>query len=209
MFSLFLAWPLAHRARNYFYVNHHSYGGKPFSCSYPGWDIYQVYIVSWLLLIATTIALSVLIFSVADIEQLVNSLETTEQNPEEFPDGLFGFLAVLYGILLVVFLGVGTYVRTMTFNLAVDNTQIDKRHWLDAKLNPFVMIWIVASNLFLIFLTLGFFFPWARVRVARYRANKMTLFGREGLDAYMAQLASEQSAIGEEVASFFDIDIGL
>lgn len=207
--SLFLAWPLAHRARNYFYVNHHTYGGKPFSCSYAGWDIYQVYIVSWLILIAAMTAMFVMMFMVLDLEQLMTSLQAMEENPEEVPTGLFGFLAALYGILLVVFIATGTYVRTMTFNLAVDNTQIDNRHWLDAKLNPFVMIWIVTSNLFLIFLTLGFFYPWARVRTARYTANKMTLFGREGLDAYTAQLASEQTAIGEEVASFFDIDIGL
>jgi uncharacterized membrane protein YjgN (DUF898 family) len=207
--SLFLAWPLAHRARNYFYVNHHIYAGKPFSCSYPGWEIYKVYIASWLLLVATTTVLSVLIYSLTDIEQLMSSVEAMEQDPEDVPTGLFGILAALYAILLIAFLAVGTFIRTMTFNLAVDNTQIDNRHWLDAKLNPFVMIWIVASNLFLIFLTLGIFYPWARVRVARYTANKMTLFGREGLDAYMAQLSSEQSAIGEEVASFFDIDIGL
>jgi uncharacterized membrane protein YjgN (DUF898 family) len=153
--------------------------------------------------------LSVLIYSLTDIEQLMSSVEAMEQDPEDVPTGLFGILAALYAILLIAFLAVGTFIRTMTFNLAVDNTQIDNRHWLDAKLNPFVMIWIVASNLFLIFLTLGIFYPWARVRVARYTANKMTLFGREGLDAYMAQLSSEQSAIGEEVASFFDIDIGL
>jgi len=67
----------------------------------------------------------------------------------------------------------------------------------------------VSSNLLLIFLTLGIFYPWARVRMARYMMGKLTLYARTGLDAYMSELTAEQSAIGEEVAGFFDIDIGL
>ncbi len=45
--------------------------------------------------------------------------------------------------------------------------------------------------------------------MARYMMGKLTLYARTGLDAYMSELTAEQSAIGEEVAGFFDIDIGL
>ncbi len=206
--SLFTLWPLAHRARNYFYVNHHTYGGRSFACSYDGWDIYSVYLTAWGLGILASMTATILGYLLG-FGQLGAAIEAMETNPDDVSVGIFGIIIVLYVLALAVFLVIGTYIRTMTFNLAVDNTKIDGRHWLDSQLNPFAMAWIVASNLLLIFVTLGFFFPWASVRMARYTASKLTLYARDGLDDYTAELAAQQSAIGEEIAGFFDIDIGL
>ncbi len=202
-------WPLAHRARNYFYVDHHTYGGRSFSCSYEGWEIYKIYLIGWALFIAIAVASVYVGLNIVDLEQLRSDFETAEQNPEELPTGLFGLFVALYVFALLTFLVVGTYIRTMAFNLAIDNTQIDGKHWLDAKLNPFTMVWITLSNLVLIFVTFGIFYPWARVRVARYTSSNLTLYASGGLDNYMTEIAQEQSAIGEEVAGFFDVDIGL
>ena len=71
------------------------------------------------------------------------------------------------------------------------------------------MVWLTISNLLLTLATLGLFYPWAKVSVARYRAEHMAVTGPADMDEFMSSLVTGQGAIGEEVASFFDIDIGL
>ncbi len=71
------------------------------------------------------------------------------------------------------------------------------------------MTWILISNALLTLLTLGLMYPWARVRRARYMAECITVIGPADIDAFQSLPVPSGNAIGEEVASFFDIDFGL
>ena len=65
------------------------------------------------------------------------------------------------------------------------------------------------SNFILVLVTIGLFYPWARVRVAHYMADHMSLFAASSLDEFTSESFATQGAIGEEIAGFFDYDIGL
>jgi uncharacterized membrane protein YjgN (DUF898 family) len=66
-FKAFLLWPLAgvltlgglmplaHRARNYFYINKHTFGGRPFATQFPAWNIYKIYLQALLMLIGVIV----------------------------------------------------------------------------------------------------------------------------------------------------------
>ena len=97
----------------------------------------------------------------------------------------------------------------MWIHCAVSHTVLDGRHKLDATLSPWAMIWIGVSNLVLILLSIGLLYPWARVRVARYIADHMNLLAASNLEEFTSEAFATQSAIGEEIAGFFDFDIGL
>lgn len=71
------------------------------------------------------------------------------------------------------------------------------------------LIWIFLSNLVLIAITLGIFIPWAKVRLARYRASRLSVFGPQNLGEFAAGQHQTQSATGAEVADLFDLNIGL
>jgi uncharacterized membrane protein YjgN (DUF898 family) len=71
------------------------------------------------------------------------------------------------------------------------------------------LIWIYLSNLVLIALTLGIFIPWAKVRLARYRANRLTVTGPHDLGQFVAGQQQGSSATGAEMADLFDLNIGL
>lgn len=71
------------------------------------------------------------------------------------------------------------------------------------------LIWIFLSNLVLIALTLGIYIPWAKVRLARYRAQHLSLNGPQELDGFIAGQQQSGKATGAEVADLFDIDVGL
>ena len=68
---------------------------------------------------------------------------------------------------------------------------------------------IYLSNLVLVMVTLGLFMPWAQVRLARYRASAMGMITAGSMDDFLVAQEAGESAIGEETAEFFDIDIGL
>jgi uncharacterized membrane protein YjgN (DUF898 family) len=71
------------------------------------------------------------------------------------------------------------------------------------------LIWIYLSNLVLIALTLGLFIPWAKVRLARYRAGRLTITGPEDLGQFAAGQHQASTATGSEMADLFDLNIGL
>ncbi len=71
------------------------------------------------------------------------------------------------------------------------------------------LIWIYLTNLLLIALTLGIFIPWAKVRLARYRAGHLVVTGPDDLGQFIAGQQQGSSATGAEMADIFDLNIGL
>jgi uncharacterized membrane protein YjgN (DUF898 family) len=71
-------------------------------------------------------------------------------------------------------------------------------------------LWIAFSNILLLVLTLGLFFPWAKIRLFRYRLESLEVQGLEVLEQTLAQAASTgESAYGDTAADLFDFEIGL
>ncbi len=71
-----------------------------------------------------------------------------------------------------------------------------------------MMAYLYITNTFAIVLTLGMAIPWAKVRVARYRAERMSLTA-ESLDDVVADSRGEVDAGADAVADLFDLDLGL
>jgi uncharacterized membrane protein YjgN (DUF898 family) len=109
----------------------------------------------------------------------------------------------------VLFLGVPTFIGAMTFNLALNNTRLGDGFKFESNLSPDRLTWIILSNLLLTAATLGLLYPWARVRRARYMADCITVVGPADIDDFASAPVKPGSAVGEEVASFFDVDFGL
>jgi uncharacterized membrane protein YjgN (DUF898 family) len=71
------------------------------------------------------------------------------------------------------------------------------------------LIWIYLSNLVLIALTVGLFIPWAKVRLARYRAERLTVTGPADLGQFAAGQHQSSTATGAEMADLLDLNLGL
>jgi len=207
-FKAFLLWPLAgvltlgglmplaHRARNYFYINKHTFGGRPFATQFPVWNIYKIYLQALLMLIGVIVIVALAVGVVA--------VGLPQSSGPRAGAGIVGGAIGVAGYLAIF-----AYVGAKAFNLSVSNTVIDGCHRLSATLSPWSMVWIGVSNLLLILVTLGVFYPWARVRMARYMAQNMSLQATTNLDEFTSEVFATQSAVGEEIAGFFDFDIGL
>ncbi len=66
MISLGTTLPLAHRARQYYQINNHSFGGKHFHAEYTAGQIYMIYLAALGILVAGVIAIGIL-FAVSGI----------------------------------------------------------------------------------------------------------------------------------------------
>lgn len=70
-------------------------------------------------------------------------------------------------------------------------------------------MFISVTNLLLIAVTLGFFTPFAAVRMYKYRVESVAVLSTGDLDGYVARQAAEVSATGEGAADLMDFDFSL
>ena len=67
---------------------------------------------------------------------------------------------------------------------------------------------LALTNILGIILTLGLFYPFARVRTARYAADHIGVMVNGSLDGFIADQRGAASAVGGEIGELFAIDIG-
>ncbi|MBV9905461.1 MAG: DUF898 family protein, partial [Alphaproteobacteria bacterium] len=123
--------------------------------------------------------------------------------------GTADYSTIFLVIAGIAFSFIAVFVTTMVTNVAISNTKLDGGFALVSNASPWRVGWILITNTLLTILTLGFYYPFARVRLARYRMQKYALIASGDLDAFTSESLENQSAIGEEIAGFFDFSFGL
>lgn len=125
-------------------------------------------------------------------------------------------VAALSGLSPVLASAVGalTYLLLFAFfnvkftNLVYGSLVLgDNRLAAQYQLGSYVVLMLV--NMLGMALTLGLFYPWAKVRNARYAAEHMALVAGDDLDGFVAARRQEVSALGGEFADMFDVGLAL
>ena len=195
--TLGLIYPFIVARQREFYVDNSRLGRSPFRLTLPTWPVYGIYGVAtlaglaWLGVALSVVAGAVLAGGV-DVEDRVMSPAAA--------------LAVL-----IAYAGVGVLyvaVRTAFENLAWSHTKLDD-HRFESRLRIRRMLAIYLTNIVLIAMTFGLFVPWARVRLARYRADSLTLRPGGPLLSEADAAAGDTSATGAELSDAMDLDFGL
>lgn len=114
----------------------------------------------------------------------------------------FGVLA-LFGLYFFVVV----YVQTGLANLTWNATLLGEGRFVSA-LRTRDMAWLYLSSAVGIALSLGLLVPWAAVRLARYRCEKLMLEAPDGL-VVEAGAGREVGASGEEIGDMFGVEVGL
>jgi uncharacterized membrane protein YjgN (DUF898 family) len=124
------------------------------------------------------------------------------------PHIVFRAIFILYAALIILLAVVGPIFRALITNLIWNNTRLGE-HRIECNISPLKLLWISVSNLVLVLLTLGFFMPWAAVRLSRFQLESMRLLPAGDLQEFAAAEPEAIGAFGEEAASAFDFDISL
>ena len=201
--TIFTTYPLARRARDQYNINNHVFGGKSFRAEIPGWPMYRIYLLALLMFLVGLVIIAMIVAGASFSGMNVKSIDPKQ------PATMLPLIAVMTVSYLFVLLVLMTFVGTKVFNLALNHTALADRFQFESTLSPGRMVWLVISNLVLTLATLGLFYPWAATRTARYRCERIAVTGPDDMDGFVSEAALSQGAIGEEIASFFDVEIGL
>lgn len=112
---------------------------------------------------------------------------------------IFSFLAFYFFVIV--------YVQTSLTNLTWNATCLGDA-WFISTLRSRDMAWLYLSNIVAIVCSLGLLTPWAKVRMMRYRCERLELSAPADLRA-LAVSQGDVSAGGEEIGDIFGVDIGL
>ncbi|ENO84494.1 YjgN family protein [Thauera linaloolentis] len=123
---------------------------------------------------------------------------------------LLGMLFPPLGMLAaaLVYLGLFAWSKTAFTNLVFGGSALDGHRFV-ARYAFGSYLMLMLGNALGMVLTLGLFYPWARVRNARYAAGHIDFVAEDELDGFVAAQRDAVSSTGGEVADLFDVDIGL
>lgn len=140
-------------------------------------------------------------------QQETSGQQSTEKMQEIFKQPLYLLIGLavfaLYAFFIFGFVG---YLQARIGNLVYNNTKLDQLSF-QAKFRARDFIWLYFSNIVAIMLTFGLATPWAQIRMARYRASKLSIVGDVNFDQFVGDKKAEVKATGEEIAEMFDVDL--
>jgi uncharacterized membrane protein YjgN (DUF898 family) len=189
--TLGLILPYLDYRRAKFALNHSHYGNTPVRFEGDLKSFQKVYLklLAWLLVL---LVLGAVVYMLIKTEPL--------------------WLIAAASVALIVFYGfmffAGSYLTAHLSNLMYNNTRMGPVHF-ESRLQTGRLSWLFFSNLFLMAITLGLFYPWARVRLARYKAAQLSLHTSESLDVFAGGQHLTSGTKGAELADAFDFGAGI
>lgn len=123
---------------------------------------------------------------------------------------MFIFLGPALVVLLTVLVNlvVVPYARVVGTNLLWNGMRLGEVSFSSTQ-RVRSYLGISLSNWMLTLLTLGFFWPLAQIRMARYRARNLAIVGPKALDNILGQEHPAPVALGDEAIHAFNLEIAL
>ena len=136
------------------------------------------------------------------------AMMTPDANPADVLRRMLSGRAVLgvlvYGAALTLIIA---WFRANLVNASLGGTRIGP-HQLYSRMRTWPLFAILLTNLLGMIVTLGLYYPWAKVRAMRYQLDNTGVIAAGDLDQFIAASGLSADAIGEEVGDFLDIDFG-
>ncbi len=201
--TLGLAYPYFIYRLNRFQVENGAFGSTRFDFKASGGDFYKVFLKALGLVVLAVVAFMAL----GPLFGLGLNAPVDPQAPVS-PEAMLLMLLLPMLLILPFYFYIGAYIRTTIANLVMNNVRPGK-HRLASNLRTSVMCWLYLSNSVAILLSLGLLIPWARIRMARYRAESLALEAHGSLDDFLAGEARAVRATGEEMSDMLDVDFAI
>lgn len=205
IFTLFLAWPFADRARRNFAISHHSLGKSRFTLDAGIGPFYAAFF-AFLGIILIVLALS-LASAMPVIMALVSDIRLLENDAFLLSNMLL--IVQAYIGVIAAFVIAGIVYTAIIRNILFGSTWIEGGHRLRSTVSVPRYLWISLSNALAIILTLGLMLPWAKVRMARYLAQQTQVIVNGDLDDFIGDIIPEGGAFGDAYTDLEAIDVGL
>ncbi|MGY0504614.1 YjgN family protein [Luteimonas sp. e5] len=198
--SMGLLYPFARLKQHEFVVQGHRYGLRRFVFNGDAAAYYRPFLV--------VIGLGVLgiVLGIVLMVATVAAMVASGGSAESATWPIFLLIGFIYAGMFVL----GSYLHVRYVNLMWNSSRIGG-HRFESNLRARDMLWIHASNTVLVILSLGLALPWAKIRLARYRAEHFTLIAAGDLDDFVAASDMHAGATGAELVDALDpgFDFGI
>ena len=197
-FTLGVAYPYVTKRQREFFVADSRHGRSQFGLELPTGRVYRIYVLAALGLLAW--------FAVGLTTFLGTALTKGSLPGPDSPPGPGVFAAIV-----ALYAGIGVAVvavRTAFENLVWNHTRLDQ-HRFESRLATRRLLWLYSTNILGIVGTFGLGVAWARVRLARYRAESLTLLPGGALVSEALAGGLDAAATGAELSDAMDFDFGV
>ncbi|MCW7752652.1 DUF898 family protein [Desulfobotulus sp. H1] len=197
LFTLGLLWPYTLYCQHRYVISGGAYGGSRFSFHAGARGYYRMFasiVLPMLAALGLAAGLAFLFVFMMDTVLIKSGLIAM------VPLLLFVFMATFYLFFMA-------WYAVKTTNIFYSAARL-RSHCLEANLKVLAYLRILFVNTLLTMLTLGFYHPWAKVRIVRYKAEKMAFISAGSLDVFVAGEENRVASLGEEAADFLDFDFG-
>jgi len=113
-------------------------------------------------------------------------------------------IALIYPSFIALILAFRNWLQHVTYNrITLGDMSVH------ADYRPWRLFTLYLGNIVMIIFTLGFAYPWVKCRTVRYLIDHIELTAPTGLHQFHAGTADDANAVADQVASIFDVDIGI
>jgi uncharacterized membrane protein YjgN (DUF898 family) len=200
--TLGLIYPYIKYRQRRFVIHGHRFGGRPFEFNGTGADYYAIYLAGSL--VAAGAAFIVVCAGVAVAFALKSWIAIGAPAAENIETYTLLAAGLIYGSMFCGWIYIAAHLTNLNFNAA----RLAANRFR-STLRARDLIWIYATNTLAILASVGLLMPWAQIRLARYRAQHLTLAADGDIDAFVAELQADRTAAGAEAATLFDVDMSL
>ncbi len=195
MLTFGFAFPYTYARYKALIIDNASYGNGNFSFSGKASYLYSMFLKFFAVMMILGMASSVIFGTMSEHEdQAINTI-------------LMIFIVVGYIALLIVMALMQGIVDAIISNWIRNHTMLKSAN-LKGEMSPIRLGVIVFTNMLLVVLTLGIYYPWAKVRYLKY-VMENTAINCQDYDQFISTGYEKSSAFAEETVDFLDIDLGL
>lgn len=198
--TLGLAYPYFVYWRQRFIVRNHEIGSTSFEFTGKPGEFFGIYAWASLLFLALAFGIGTVGFF------LVKGVVLSLSGP--IAESMKALAPALGLFVLLLYLVIYTFISTHVTNATLNNTHIGD-HRLESRLAATNMLWLMLTNTLAIACSVGLLIPWAKVRMARYRCERLRMYVKNDLDDIFAGTDIRVGATADGAHDLLDIDLGL
>lgn len=205
IFSFGLAFPYIVYRWNKFIIDNHQYGISNFKHNNEPVEYFKnIYLFAICFGFIFVVLMTILVLVGSGVLNTMSAHGAGDSNPIGM--GLL-MLLPMYLVMLVLYLIAGAVYQGLMIKMFYDNNSL-ANNYISNELDFKKWVMVAITNVFLLIITLGFYFPWAVVRVHRLIAES-TSIEANNLDGFIAHQQKNDSALGLELGEAMDFDLGL
>ena len=198
VFTLYLALPWVLKKIDEFIYSNISYGDKTMQAELNTGDYYAASLGAFFIGLGLFL---VAIFGFGASAAAFSSKGSAEA---------FSFSTVLFIVAyILVILFSSSFYAARIRNHIFNTMHLPDVASFESDLSFATLVWLRVSNFLVLIATLGFALPWIKIRTARVYAQATQVNILPGIANVIGRSSQSTSAVGEEVANIFDMDVGL